>query len=77
MARTTQMVTQAQPCDVVDNLWSYRWLQLNQCIARTTLIKANWIIVQQQYHAGPRLNYARDVNLSTKVVTEKEQLGQH
>jgi len=29
-ARTTQMVTQAQPRDVVDNLWSYRWLQTKQ-----------------------------------------------
>jgi EamA domain-containing membrane protein RarD len=27
LVRTRQMVTQAQPCDVVDNLWSYRWLQ--------------------------------------------------
>src|SRR6185503_18771383 len=29
-ARATQMVTQAQPRDVVDNLWSYRWLQTKQ-----------------------------------------------
>ena len=39
-SKTEQMVTQAQARDVVDNLWSYKWLQKkkNQGTARTMLV---------------------------------------